>query len=351
MAMIVREFLLAEKETYNKLVSHPLQSWEWGEFREKLGQKVYRIGHFDGKKMVQAYQVFIHCLPKTSWTVGYFPKGPKPNKEMIKALTKVGQENKTIFIKLEPDITKYRVCGIEYRAKDKKNTTYHIPHTTYPLVPGKPLFTKYTSIIDLTKSEEELLAAMHKKTRYNVRVAQKHEVEVEEDNSPESFENFLNLLFETTKRQGFYAHDKAFHRLQRETLQPAGISRLLTARYHGETLATFVLFAFNKTLYYPYGASTREHREVMAPTLLMWEAIKFGKKIGCEKFDLWGETTPNAKPSDPWYGWHRFKQGFGPEIVEFVGTFDLVLDSNAYRFFKIADHWRWKLLKLKTKFR
>lgn len=326
--MIIREVLPEEKEIYNKFVAHPLQSWEWGKFREKLGQRVYRIGHF---------QFFIHSLPKVPWTVGYFPKGPMPDKKIIETLKKIGRKNKTIFIKLEPNVVKQQDSKTE---KDLEKLG---------LVPGKSLFTKYTSVIDLTKSEEELLKGMHSKTRYNIRVAQRYGIEIEEDNSKKAFEIFLNLLLETTERQGFYAHNRNFHRLQWQILQPAGISHLLTAKYEGKILAAFIVFVFNDVLYYPYGASSREFKKVMAPTLLMWEAIKFGQKMGCQTFDLWGETAPEAKPSDSWYGWHRFKQGFGPEIVEFIGTYDLVLNPFAYRVYKMADFLRWKFLKAKAK--
>jgi len=159
----------------------------------------------------------------------------------------------------------------------------------------------------------------------------------------------LNLLFKTTKRQGFYAHDKDFHRLQWQILRPAGISHLLTATYQDKMLAAFLLFVFNNTLYYPYGASTREHRELMAPTLLMWEAIRFGKNQGCRQFDLWGDLEPNPPPNHPYFGFHRFKEGFSPKLVEFVGTYDLVINPIFYQIYKISDLLRWKLLRLRSK--
>lgn len=320
---------MIRQETYNRLVSHPLQSWEWGEFREKMGQTVVRSG---------GYQLFFHHLPKTPFTIGYFPKGPMPDKKMIETLREMGKENGAIFIKLEPNIiTEHKTQNTQHEKKLEK----------LGLRQGKRLFTRYTSIIDLTKSEEELLAKMHPKTRYNLRLAQRHAVEVEEDNSPEAFAAFLTLLLETTKRQGFYAHNEEFHRTQWKILQPAGISHLLVARYKGKILAAFLLFLFNKVLYYPYGASSRENKEVMAPTLLMWEAIKFGKKMGCKSFDLWGETAPEVKPGDSWFGWHRFKLGFSPQVVEFIGTYDLVLNPFLYRLYRFADFLRWKVLKLR----
>ena len=87
----------------------------------------------------------------------------------------------------------------------------------------------------------------------------------------------------------------------------------------------------------------------MASNLLMWEMIQFGKNSGCTLFDLWGSLGPEPDKSNPWYGFHRFKKGYGGDLVEFVGTYDLVLDDPLYSLFTIADKVRWKLLRLRTK--
>jgi lipid II:glycine glycyltransferase (peptidoglycan interpeptide bridge formation enzyme) len=105
------------------------------------------------------------------------------------------------------------------------------------------------------------------------------------------------------------------------------------------------LFVYKDTLYYPYGASSSEHRETMASNLMMWEAIKFGKNLGLKKFDMWGALSPNPDPKDPWYGFHRFKQGYGPELVEFIGSYDLIINPMLYQLYKIADKIRWLILK------
>lgn len=319
------------KALFNRLATHPLQSWAWGEFRQLQEHRVWRLGLFEGSKLTQVFQVTFHRLPKTPFTIGYLPKSLLPTLEVIEELKKIGRQEKAIFIKIEPLEEMQRKIN------------------QLGLTPGKSLFTKYTSVIDLTKNEEELLQSFKPKTRYNIRLAQKHGVTVQEDNSEAAFEEYLKLLFETTHRQGFYAHDKDFHRLQWQILRPAGISHLLTATYQGQTLATFLLFVFNEVLYYPYGASTREHRELMAPTLLMWEAIRFGKSQGCREFDLWGDLEPNPPPNHPYFGFHRFKEGFSPTLVEFVGTYDLVINPFLYRIYKLADIFRWKLLRLKAR--
>jgi len=226
------------------------------------------------------------------------------------------------------------------------------------LVPAAhPLFTKYTFVLDLTKSEEELLKNMHPKTRYNIKVAQKHGVKVVEDNSDRAFKTYLKLTNETTKRQKFFAHTQEYHKLMWQTLKIVNnkssivnkdklAAHLLLAKYKKETLVAWILFTFKETLYYPYGASSNEHKETMASNLIMWEAIKFGKKLGLAKFDMWGALGPNPDPKDPWYGFHKFKQGYGGKLVEFIGSYDLVINPILYELYKIADKLRWVLLRI-----
>ena len=345
-----------KKSEFNKLATHPLQSWEWGEFRQFQGHKIVRIGKINGNQLTEVYQITFHktplshlaCPPKPAesagrrrvplfpscpYTVGYLPKTSLPDKEVLKKLREIGKREKAIFIKIEPN---------EEQQSNKASELQRLG-----LIKGKPLFTKFTSIIDLTNSEEEIFNSFKPKTRYNIRLAEKHGVKVQEDDFNEAFEKYLNLLFETTKRQGFYAHNKEFHRKQWQVLRPAEISHLLTATYHGQILAAFLVFVFNNVLYYPYGASTREYKELMAPTLLMWEAIKFGKRMGCKSFDLWGDLEPNPPSNHPYFGFHRFKEGFSPKLVEFVGSYDLVINPTLYRIYKILDRIRWGILKLK----
>ena len=333
--MIVREVFEEEKTQFNLMAVHPLQSWEWGEFRKKTGLKVIRLGVFDNKKLLSSFQLTVHPIPKTNFSVLYFPRGPKPDKLMMSALRKIGEQEKAIFIKMEPNVK-----------KDAKISQFLLENDCKE---GKPLFTKYSFQLNLEKTEEELLVKMKPKTRYNIRIAQKHNVKVFEDNSPETFEKYLQLTEETTKRQKFYAHSANYHRQMWSVMQPAGIAHLFQAQYQNKTLVTDMFFIFNRTLYYPYGASTRESKEVMAPYALFWEVIKFGQKTGCHLFDMWGSPGPNPDIKDPYYGFHRFKEGFGGELVEFIGTYDLVLNPPLYSLYNFANKIRWKFLRLKPK--
>jgi len=79
------------------------------------------------------------------------------------------------------------------------------------------------------------------------------------------------------------------------------------------------------------------------------EAMKFGKKLGLTTFDLWGSLGPNPNTNDPFYGFHRFKEGYGGRLVEFVGSYDLILNHPFYSLYHAIDKLRWKLLNLKRK--
>ncbi len=340
--MNIRAITPEEKESFDAVVRHPLQSYEWGEFREKTGVKVIRRGIFEPSresepdKLIGGFQVTIHSIPKTPFTIGYLPKGEYPTKELMAELKKIGKENNCIFIQLEPN-----------------ETTLSSPLSVLGLkTAAHPLFTKFTFVLDLTPSEDELLKNMHQKARYNIKVAQKHEVVVQEDNSDEAFKEYLRLTDETTTRQKFYAHTQNYHTIQWQTLphtiqKNALSSHLLTATYQGKVLTAWIVFVFKDTLYYPYGASSNLHREVMSSNLMMWEAIRFGKKLGLTKFDMWGALGTNPDKKDPWYGFHSFKERYAPKHIEFIGSFDFVIKPILYQGYKLADKLRWIFLKLK----
>lgn len=353
------------RKDFNKVVMHPLQSYEWGEFRKKTGIKIIRRGIYDGGELVSAFQLSIHSIPNTSLKIGYLPKSVFPTKEILEELANIGKKENCIFIQLEPNeqmVSDSASPTGENRQIDKllNSSQYSLKQSAHPL------FTKYTFQLDLTKTEEELLKNLHPKTRYNIKVAERHGVLVSVDNTDAAFEKYWALTQETTKRQRFYAHTKHYHKSQWETLNhvysssktrishtsqtinPDQLtSHLFTATYQNKVLTTMLFFVFHDTLYYPYGASSNENRNVMHSTLTMWEAIKWGKKLGLKKFDMWGSLSSNPDPNNPWYGFHLFKKRFNPEHIEYVGSLDLVIKPFFYEIYKIADILRSFYLKIK----
>jgi lipid II:glycine glycyltransferase (peptidoglycan interpeptide bridge formation enzyme) len=308
----------------DKIATHPLQTSSWAEFRRKWGNEVAET----------KYGILtLHRLGFSNTKIGIFEKGPMPTEEMIKDVKVLGKKEGLVFIKLEPNYV-VKKGGMSCADKDKAINLLK----KYGAVPGKTLFTPTTFWVDLKPSEDEVMKSFSGKTRYNIRVAQRNGVTVKEDNSDKAFDRYLELTRETVNRQGFYAHTEKYHRLMWKILKKAEIAHLLAANYQGEIITTWILFAWKDFLYYPYGASTEKNKNVMANNLMMWEAIKFGKKLGLTTFDLWGREEGK--------GFTKFKEGYNPKVIEFLGTWDLVINKPLYSIYRLAEKIRWLVLKL-----
>jgi len=332
---VIIEITEKDQSKYDKAALHPLQSWAWGEFRKKTGVGLSRLA-FGEKNIDDVFQITWHRIPHTKFCIGYCPKSVVPSIGEAEEIKKEAVRRNAIFVKFEPN---------EKSSSETAKKISDLEHG-FNFVAGKPLFTKYTFQLDISKSEEELLSKMHQKTRYNLRLAEKKGVEIVEDSSEQGFEEYWKLMEITTRRQGFFAHGKGYHHKMWQTMTESGMGHLFKAVYEGKTLSAWMVFILNETIYYPYGASSNENRDVMASNLMMWEVIRYGKKQGCRLFDMWGSLGPEPDVRDPWYGFHKFKQGYGAELVEFLGSFDLVVSPVLYKIYGAAEKVRWVALKL-----
>ena len=313
-------------------MKHICQSEKWANFKESYGNKAVQAG---------GVTFFKTKIPFIPYFAGYCPKADLTKVDFYKVAVAAKSEN-CVFVKFDP------------------TNLNHPPSLLYPLRKSKGIFAKETILLDLTPSLENLKANLKQKTRYNVGLAKRKGVTVKEGNEAD-LEIFLRLQKETAQRQGFYVHPDDYFRKMWNVLYPAGILKLLVAELVTQdtgasdsptrrvfppkrpVLAAWILFVYEETLYYPYGASSYRYRDLMPSDLLMWEAIKLGKKLGCREFDMWGATS-NQK--DPWWGFTRFKLGFGGKMVEFAESYDLVLNRPLYFLFQLANNLRWFFLKL-----
>lgn len=292
-------------------MTHITQSPQWAQFRLST-PNVKKILRFD------SLQIFIHRVPHLPFTVAYLPRCPMPKAADLEKIKQLCRQEDALFLKIEP--------------------------TSGSGGQGKSILPRHTIYIDLTKSEDDLLKAMHEKTRYNIRLAEKKGVVVKNEDSPEALKNFIRILEKTESRQGFYSHYANYYRKLWEILRPDKMVYLLTAYVQDKPVAAIMLFRYQDVLYYPYGGSDPAFREYMAPHLLHWEAIRFGKKLGCKTYDLWGSYKDKKDESDPWWGIYRFKSGFGGKEVDFPPAVDISL-SPLYAFYPLVDSVRWFFLK------
>jgi len=192
-----------------------------------------------------------------------------------------------------------------------------------------------TLCIDLRPGEDEILAQMKPKGRYNVRVARKHGVAVVTDNSYEGSSDFMRIQRCTAVRKGIEPVAPSYFRAMLTELVSRGHASLFFAEYRGVRLATALVVTFGRRATYFYGGSLSVQRRVMAPYLLHFEIMRAAKASGCEWYDLWGV----APPDQPDHGWHQiseFKRKLGGIDVELVPTLDYVYDAAAYDRFRNA---------------
>lgn len=275
-----------------------LQSEDWGKFQESLGKTVeinpVKIKH-------QLFWGFYY------WYI------PRVNVQVENNKLKAIKNSKCVFVRVEPDDEAYIPPG----AKKTKNVQ-----------PGRTL------ILNLTKTEDELLSSMHTKTRYNIRLSEKHGIKFSELKTNEEIELGLNLICKTAKRQDYKDHgyDYYFKLLQYFGTNNKEIKASLFGAWHETDLLCVGLFIdFQGTRTYLFGGSSDIKKNLMAPYTLHWQAILEAKNQGIKLYDFWGiETASGLAP-----GFAKFKMGFGGEVVEYPGCYDIALRGVWYNIYCI----------------
>jgi len=300
---------------------HFLQSKYWREIKEKLGNKTFDAGNI----WFQTTKV-----PFLNKYIGYVPR---PTLEDIDwdLLYSKAKEAGCIYVSIDPVNTKAEQ-SLFYGRK-------------YTIKKGTPTHLQENVVIDFSKSEEELLANMKQKHRYNLKLAQKKGVEVKIGESDEMFDEFINLYKKTVLRQKYFGRSEEYirtvwsHLKDQKSEKP--LTLIATAYFEGTPLSSWMLFLFEDTIYYPYGGSSDEHRNVMATYLLVWEIIKYGKNNGYRYLDLWGIEQKKGKQNEAEYdSFSRFKLGFGGQHIVYEDTVDLVIENKLYPLVNLAQNLR-----------
>lgn len=299
-------------EKLYKKENNLFQSSDWLEFQENYGRKVIDFGFAKGiKTPLFSGKSFI-----------WIQKGPASIADLRLPIADLSKN--VVFVRVEPG---------KLPAKDSPFWTSE--RTVLKEVTEKSILSgqkspKATQILDISKTEDEILAQMKPKTRYNIRLAGKKGVKVRILDNPNDVNLFYDLLLATAvKDKGYAPHEKEYYKKMVEVLGKKGIVRLFIAEFEGKPLAGILVSFYGAVATYLHGGSSDEKRELMAPYLCQWEAIKYAKSRGCNLYDFWG-VAETDDPNDPWAGITRFKKGFGGETVVFPGAFDIPLNRPLY---------------------
>jgi lipid II:glycine glycyltransferase (peptidoglycan interpeptide bridge formation enzyme) len=305
---------------------HLLQSWAWGELKRRFGWRARRVA-VDGA----CAQVLFRPLPAGLGTIAYVPEGPVADygdtaalRRLLAAIEPMARRARAICLKVEP-----------HRPDDPAlaATLHDLGFRPSP----QEVQPRRTLVVDLAPEPDDILARMHSKGRYNVRLAGRRGVTVRPGGEAD-LGAFYDLMETTSARNEFGIHSRAYYAAAHHLFVPEH-GCLLLAEHEGDLLAVLVAFAFAGEAIYMYGASSNEKRNLMAPYLLQWEAMRRAKARGCHTYDLWGvpdeeEDVLEAKftgRSDGLWGVYGFKRRFGGRLVRWAGAWDLVYAPLRYR--------------------
>ncbi len=321
--------------------AHILQTREWAQIKAQFGWRPEPLVWEQGGRPVAAALVLRRrLLPGMPWSVLYAPKGPLLDwadaalrNRVLADLEGYARATGAVLLKVDPDVVLGTgVPGEEEAVEDPvgAQVVRELKARGWRFSPEQVQF-RNTVWLDLTRPEEEILAAMKQKTRYNIRLAARKGVEVRV-----AKEDDLDLLYrmyaETAARDGFVIRPRRYYLTVWRTMLSAGLAEPLIAQVGDEPVAAVVIFRFAGRAYYFYGMSTGRHRNKMPTYLLQWEAIRRAKAAGCQVYDFWGAPEVFGA-SDPMWGVYRFKAGFRGQVVRTLGAWDYAARPALYALF------------------
>jgi lipid II:glycine glycyltransferase (peptidoglycan interpeptide bridge formation enzyme) len=322
---------------------HILQSWAWGEFKSRHGWRATRLLFKERGETVAAASVLQRKLPRMPLSILYVPKGPALDwtrtglaERVLQELARLARRQRALFVKVDPDIY-YQDGTPDFSPRPARAMEIaRLLESQGWRSSGEQIQFRNTLLLDLTCSEDELLASMKQKTRYNVRLAARRGVIARSigvgDSQPDrdaALSLFYQLYAETGSRDDFTIRPPDYYRDAWGTFMEGGFARLFLAEFEGEALAGLIAFTFGPTAWYMYGASSDRQRQRMPNYLLQWEAIRWAREQGCTLYDLWG-APDDLNESDPMWGVVRFKLGLGGQLARGLGAWDLPVSRSGY---------------------
>ncbi len=312
-----------------------LDSWNWGEFQKREGQRIWRFGIYDNEKLISVALVI--KVKARRGTFLFVPHGPNiinpksqiPNPKQISNLK--SQILNTLLMKLK-EIAKeekahfIRIASIWEKSKQNSDFFERLGFIPAPI----HIHPEVTWELDIKRSEQELLMNMRKTTRYLIRQAQKNtDIEIIKSNNIDDLERFGDLLNKTADRHHFVPFSLNYLKNQFSCFALDNQIVIYLGRYKEEIISGAVMIFWQNIGFYHHGASLSKYNKIPVSYLLQWEAIKEAKRQGCEKYNFWG-IAPNDNKNHAWTGLSLFKRGFGGYRKDYVQTQDLSLSKMYY---------------------
>ncbi len=313
-----------------------LQSPLWAETNRIIGHKLV-VRTFEGRAL-------FFGIIKDARRGRYMevPGGPLVNwqdrklvKKVFESIIDEAKKEKCVFIRFRPQL--YKTSRNENYIFALKREIKGIDLRDAPM----HLHAQNTILLDLNKSEEELLMSMRRQTRYEVRRSEKLGLKVIEDSSEKAFKEFHSVQVETAKRQNFIPPSEKELLAEREAFSPSNIKLYKVTDDENKPIAYGLILIYDKEAEYFEAASTELNRKLPGAYALLWKAIKDLKSMGVARFNLWGIAPPGVE-HHRYSGVTTFKTGFGGEVIELIPAKDIILNKLKYKIDEIVETARKK---------
>ena len=280
-----------------------------------------RRGVFDGDKLIGVYEGEVETArrgrhiavaggPIVDWT-------DKPVVEALVAdMREQGRKYHCAFVRVRPQLEKtdesmrlFRELGLH----------------------AAPMYlsVELAGVLDLEKSEDELLKNMRQRLRRALRKAEKNGITIEKSTDPARMKEFYDIQLQTAGRHHFIAFSEGFLTKQFAAFAEDNSAVLYTARYNGEVLAqNFMIFYGNEASYH-YGVSTELGTKLSGAPLLHMQAMRDARERGIKRYNFWG-IVDEDDTKHRFYGVSVFKRGFGVDELRYVPAHDLILNPAKY---------------------
>ncbi len=298
-----------------------LQSWYWGEFHKALGNTIHRVGFYRQDVLAGVMLSVVEDAKRGRYLT--VPAGPIMDwrdedlvKSFISEVKKQAKYDNCVFVRVRPQL---------------KSDAFSIAlFSKYGFISAPiHLHAELTSQLDLSPTEEQLLANMRKATRYEIKKGITQGIKISASQNPEDVKKFYDLQILTSERQKFVPFSYKFFYEQFKVFANAGKALLYSAELDGKLLAQGFIIFYGKEAAYHYGASTDEGRKHPGAYLIQWEAIKEAKRRGMQRYNFWGVTREDQK-NHRFYRLSIFKRGFGGADLEYLHAQDLVINRLKY---------------------
>lgn len=302
-----------------------LQSWNWGRFREAMGEKIWRFGVFEKEELISvALAVMVRAKRGRFLLV---PHGPVVKEDILDNPVILGAILRALLAKLKDiaekeDASFIRINPIWKRNAKNAKLFHELGFRNAPL----SMHPEASWKLDITPSEEELLKNMRRTTRYLIKKCSLDpRIKVVQSYDPRYLEMFSSMHKKVSERQHFVPFSFEYLKNEFDAFAQDDEVSLFLGVYQKEIVAIAFVVFWSGIAFYHHAASLPQYSKFSIPYLVQWEAIKEAKQRGCKLYDFWGYVNPKEQPQHPWAGPTLFKMGFGGTPYEYVKTQDLPL--------------------------